>query len=189
VLLAIGIYVAKDHRRALVGAALGVAGGMVLLGLALAVFRTIYLDAVPAAVLPHDAAAVLYDTIVRFLRLGLRTILVLALVVAAGAFLSGQSVTAVRTREGLGNAIGWLSGGAERAGFSTGPVGTWVYANKKVLRIGAVALAALALVFWGRPTGKVVLGLTLALLVVLALIEFLGRRPAQVPVDAAASQL
>ena len=189
VLLAIGIYVAKDHRRALVGAALGVAGGMVLLGLALAVFRTIYLDAVPAAVLPHDAAAVLYDTIVRFLRLGLRTILVLALVVAAGAFLSGQSVTAVRTREGLSNAIGWLSGGAERAGFSTGPVGTWVYANKKVLRIGAVALAALALVFWGRPTGKVVLGLTLALLVVLALIEFLGRRPAQVPVDAAASQL
>jgi hypothetical protein len=189
VLLAIGIYVAKDHRRALVGAALGVAGGMVLLGLALAVFRTIYLDAVPATVLPHDAAAVLYDTIVRFLRLGLRTILVLALVVAAGAFLSGRSVTAVRTREGLSNAIGWLSGGAERAGFSTGPVGTWVYANKKVLRIGAVALAALALVFWGRPTGKVVLGLTLALLVVLALIEFLGRRPAQVPVDAAASQL
>ena len=39
----------------------------------LAVFRSIYLDAVPAAVLPHDAAAVLYDTIVRFLRAGLRT--------------------------------------------------------------------------------------------------------------------
>src|SRR5215213_11164251 len=32
----------------------------------------------------HDAAAVAYDTIVRFLRLGLRTILMLALVVAAG---------------------------------------------------------------------------------------------------------
>ena len=189
ILIGIGVYVAKDHRRALIGAGLGVAAGMVLLALSLAVFRSIYLDGVPASVLPHDAAAVLYDTIVRFLRAGLRTVLVLALVVAAGAFLSGQSVTAVRTREGLSNAIGWLSGGAERAGFSTGPVGTWVYANKKVLRIGAVALAALALVFWGRPTGKVVLGLTLALLVVLALIEFLGRRPAQVPVDAAASQL
>ena len=179
VLLVLGVYVAKDHRRALVGAALGVAVSMVVLALALTVFRSIYLDAVPAAVLPHDAAAVLYDTIVRFLRLGLRTVLVLGLVVAAGAFLSGQSVTAVRTRQGLSNAIGWLAGGAERAGFSSGPVGTWVYANKKALRIGAVALAALALVFWGRPTGKVVLGLTLALLVVLALIEFLGRRPAQ----------
>jgi uncharacterized membrane protein len=188
VLLVLGVYVAKDHRRALVGAALGVAASMVVLALGLTVFRSIYLDAVPAAVLPHDAAAVLYDTIVRFLRLGLRTVLVLGLVVAAGAFLSGQSVTAVRTRQGLSNAIGWLAGGAERAGFSTGPVGSWIHANKKALRIGAVALAALALVFWGRPTGKVVLGLTLALLVVLALIEFLGRRPARREVEAATGQ-
>jgi hypothetical protein len=189
VLLVLGVYVAKDHRRALVGAAIGVAVSMVVLALGLAVFRSIYLDAVPASVLPHDAAAVLYDTIVRFLRLGLRTIFALALVVAAGAFLSGRSVTAVRTRESLSHAIGWLAGGAERAGFSTGPVGTWVYANKRALRIGAVALAALTLVFWGRPTGKVVLGLTLALLVVLAIIEFLGRQPSEPPIEAAAEQL
>jgi hypothetical protein len=173
ILLGLGVYVAKDHRRALVGAALGVAAGMVVLALGLAVFRSVYLDAVPASVLPHDAAAVLYDTIVRFLRAGLRTILVLALVVAAGAFLSGQSVTAVRTRQGLAGAIGWLQGSAEHAGR----VGTWVHANKRALRITVVALAALALVFWERPTGKVVLGLTLALLAVLAIIEFLGRAP------------
>jgi hypothetical protein len=48
------------------------------------VFRSIYLDAVPASVLPHDAAAALYDTIVRFLRARLRTVFVLGLVVAAG---------------------------------------------------------------------------------------------------------
>lgn len=59
VLLGIGVYVAKDHRRALVGAAVGVVVGMLVLALALAVFRSVYLDAVPAAVLPHDAAAVL----------------------------------------------------------------------------------------------------------------------------------
>ena len=97
---------AKDHRRALVGAAVGVAVAMVGLGLALAVFRTIYLDALPAQVLPHDAAAVLYDTIVAYLRLGLRTILVLALVIAAGAFLTGQSTTALRT------ASAWPQGSA-----------------------------------------------------------------------------
>jgi hypothetical protein len=70
ILLGLGVLVAKDHRRALVGAGLGVAGGILLLALGLAVFRTIYLDAVPAAVLPHDAAAVLYDTLVAYLRLG-----------------------------------------------------------------------------------------------------------------------
>jgi hypothetical protein len=177
ILLGIGVYVAKDHRRALVGAALGVAGGMVLLGLALAVFRSIYLDAVPAAVLPHDAAAVLYDTIVRFLRAGLRSVLVLALVVAAAGFLTGQSTTAVRTRQGLAGGLGWVRGSAEHAGLGTGPVGSWVYANKKALRIGAVVLASLALVFWSRPTGKVVLLLAGLLLVALALIELLGRPP------------
>jgi len=177
VLLGVGVAVAKDHRRALVGAAVGVAVAMVGLGLSLAVFRTIYLDAVPATVLPHDAAAVLYDTIVAYLRLGLRTILVLALVIAAGAFLTGQSTTAVRTRQRLAAGIGRLRGGAEHVGWRTGPVGTWVYANKQLLRIAAVTLAALALVFWGQPTGKTVALLAGLLLVVLALIEFLGQPP------------
>ena len=177
VLLAVGVFVAKDHRRALVGAAVGVAVAMVGLGLALAVFRTIYLDAVPAQVLPHDAAAVLYDTIVAYLRLGLRTILVLALVIAAGAFLTGQSTTALRTRQRLAAGIGWLRGGAEQARLRTGPVGTWVYTNKKVLRIAAVTLAALALAFWGQPTGKTILVLAGLLLAALALIEFLGQPP------------
>jgi hypothetical protein len=184
VLLGLGVYVAKDHRRALVGAGLGVAAGMLVLALGLAVFRSIYLDAVPATVLPHDAAAVLYDTIVRFLRAGLRTVLVLALVVAAGAFLTGQSVTALRTRQALTRGLGWLQGSAEHAGLRTGPVGAWVYANRRALRIGAVVLASLALVFWSRPTGKVVIGLTLALLLALAIIEFLGRPPRR-PAEAA----
>ena len=111
VLLGVGVWAAKGHRRALVGAAVGVAVAMVGLGLALAVFRTIYLDAVPAA------------------------------------------------------------------GWRTGPVGTWVDANKPLLRTGAVTLAALALVFWGQPTGKVILLLAGLLLVALALIEFLGQPP------------
>jgi len=119
----------------------------------------------------------LYDTVVAYLRLGLRTILVLALVIAAGAFLTGQSTTALRTRQRLAAGIGWLRGGAEHAGLRTGPVGTWVYTNKKVLRIAAVTLAALALAFWGQPTGKTILVLAGLLLAALALIEFLGQPP------------
>jgi hypothetical protein len=58
-----------------------------------------------------------------------------------------------------------------------------VGAHKRALRIGAVVAASLALVFWSRPTGMVVIGLTLALLVALAIVEFLARpaeRPAEV---------
>jgi hypothetical protein len=181
VLLGLGVYVARDHRRALIGAGLGVAIGMLGLALGLAIFRSLYLDAIPATVLPHDAAAVLYDTIVRFLRAGLRTILVLGLVVAAAAFLTGGSTTAVRTRQSLARAIGWLQGSADQAGLRTGPVGVWVGAHKRALRIGAVAVTALALVFWSRPTGKVVIGLALALLLALAIIEFLARPADRTP--------
>ena len=45
--------------------------------------------------LPADAAAVLYDTLVRFIRDGLRMLLVVGLIVAIGAFFTGPSVTAV----------------------------------------------------------------------------------------------
>ena len=83
----------------------------------------------------------------------------------------------MRTRQSLAAGIGRLRGGAEHAGWRTGPVGIWVYANKQLLRIGAVALAALALVFWGQPTGKTVALLAVLLLVALALIEFLAQPP------------
>jgi hypothetical protein len=174
VLIAVGVYVARGHRRALLGAALGVAAGMVVLALALALLRSAYLGAIPSQVVPHDAAAAAYDTIVRFLRAGLRTVLVLGLVVAAGAFLTGSSVTAVRARAGWRRALAWLRGST---GLRTGPVGTWMSGNKRPLQIGAVALAGVTLVFWGRPTGKVVIGLAVLLLVVLAVIELLGQPP------------
>ncbi|MGH3293786.1 MAG: hypothetical protein ACRDP7_18450, partial [Trebonia sp.] len=96
-LLAAGIWVARRHRRALLGAALGLSASMLVLAAALAIARGIYLNSVPQSVLPADAAAVLYDTLVRFVREGLRVLLVVGLVIAAGAFLAGPSATAVRT--------------------------------------------------------------------------------------------
>ena len=71
-----------------------------------------------------------------------------------GSFLTGPSVTAVRTRGSLVRGIGWLRGSVESAGLNIGPVGSWVYAHKQALRIGAVAAAGLALVFWGSPPGR-----------------------------------
>ncbi len=177
ILLAAGIYVAKDHRRALVGVGLGLAGGMVALALALVLFRTIYLNELPLGVLTRDAAAAFFDTLVRFLRLGLRTVLVFGLVIALAGFFTGRSITAVRARAGVSKGIGWLRGGAESVGFRTGPVGAWVYRYKRVLWIAVIAIAALVLVFWDQPTGRVIIGLTLAVLVALVIIEFLGRPP------------
>ena len=184
VLLGLGVYVARRHRRALIGAGLGFAASMLVLGLGLTIFRGIYLGSVPSSVLPADAAAVLYDTLVRFLRDGLRVLLVVGLIVAIAAFFTGPSVTAVRTRGAFERGFAWIRSSGEHAGLSTGPAGRWTYTHRRALRIAAVAIAALVFIFWGQPTWVTALVIAIVLLIVLGLIELIGRPPSQPQVAA-----
>jgi hypothetical protein len=179
VLLAAGVWVARGRRRALIGAALGLAASMLVLAIGLVIARSIYLSSVPPSVLPGDAAAAAFDAMVYFIRVGLRVVLAVGLVVAIGAFITGPSRAAIQTRSALKSWLGWIRNFGERRGVSTGPVGEWTYAHRRGLRIGAVALFALIFVFWGHPTGLVVIVLVVILLIVLGLIELIGRPPAE----------
>ena len=179
VLLAAGVYVARGRRRALIGAALGLAGSMLVLAIGLLIARSIYLNSVPPSVLPGDAAAAAFDAMVYFIKVGLRVVLAVGLVVAIGAFITGPSRAAIQTRSALKSWLGWIRNFGERRGVSAGPVGEWTYAHRRGLRIGAVALFALIFVFWGHPTGLVVIVLVILLLLVLGLIELIGRPPAE----------
>ncbi len=179
VLIAAGVYIARGHRRALIGAGLGFAASMLVLGACLLVFRGVYLNSVPNSVLPSDAAAVMFDTLVRFIKTALRALLVLGLVVAIGAFFTGPSVTAARTRAGFASAFAWIRSSGERKGLTTGPAGRWTFAHRQALRICAVGLAAIIFVFEGRPTAASVIVLVILLLVVLGIIELIGRPPAK----------
>jgi hypothetical protein len=170
-LIAAGVYIARDHRRALIGAGLGIAGSMVVLSGLLAVFRVVYSNS--------DAAAAAFDIVVRFIPEVVRALLVLGLFVAATAFLTGPSVAAVRTRARFVSALDWIRSSSERKGLSTGPAGRWTYAHRHVLRICAVSLAAVIFVFQSHPTAGSVIVLVILLLVVLGLIEFIGRPPAK----------
>jgi hypothetical protein len=172
VLLGLGVLTARGHRRALIGAGLGFAASMLVLGAGLAIARAFYLNSVPASA-SADAAAAAFDILVRFIKTALRTLLVAGLIVAAGAFFTGPSAAAVRTRSAFSSGLGRL----RRGGESAGPAGAWTYAHRHGLRIGAVALAALIFVFWGRPTAAVTIMIAVLLLAALGLIELIGRPP------------
>jgi hypothetical protein len=174
-LLAVGIYLARNRFRALVGTGLGIALSMVVLGAGLLVARSVLVDAVPAGGAPATAAG--FDIVVAYLRLGLRALLVLGLVLAFAGFLAGRSDSAVRTRRWVAGRLHGIRGGPA----PTGPVGSFVRTHLRGLRIGAVAVAVLAFVFLEQPTGAAILVIAALLLVVLAVIEFLGR-PVEVPV-------
>jgi hypothetical protein len=178
-LLVGGVLLARDRRRALFRTGLGLAGAMVVLGVGLAIGRTWYVDTTPGNVLTSSAAGGVFDTLIRFLRTALRAVAVLGLVVAFIAWVSGDSNGAMRLRRGFAGSIGSLRGSAESAGWQTGRVGTWTYAHRTVLRGAAFGLGGLILVLWSQPTAWVVLFVALIVLLLLAVIEFLGR-PAQV---------
>lgn len=175
--LVLGIYVAKSHRRAVIGAGLGVTVSMLLLGASLAVVRPIYLDAVPSNVLPHDAAGAVFDTLVGFLRSALRATALVGLVFAAGAFLTGQSATAVNTRSFLVRGIGRLRGSGESAGPRSRQLGVWTYTHRRVLRICAVVVGLAILALIPHSTVPAVIVITVLVVLAIGVIEFFARAP------------
>ncbi|RPE33972.1 hypothetical protein [Kitasatospora cineracea] len=167
-----GIALAVRHRRATVGAALGMAAGAVLLGVGLSVFRALYLDKLPADV-DQAAAMAVYDTLVRYLRAAVRMVLALGVVIALAAWLTGGGRRAGWVRHLWRSGLGAVRQAAEGLGMRLGPVGRFVHRWKSWLGWGAVAVAAVVLLTWSYPTGAVVLWMALVLLAFLAVLEFL----------------
>lgn len=178
-----GVLLARNRRRTLVKGALGIAAAMVALGVALTLTRMWCVETTPADIVTAEAAGGVFDTLVRFLRTSLRTLGVVALIVAVAAFLAGPSTAAVRTRATLEHGIGSARGGAEQAGWDTGRFGTWVFTRKRALQAGIVILGGLVVMFWTQPTVWVVVWTALAVVLALALVDFLATPPGQPGTD------
>jgi hypothetical protein len=173
-LIGIGVYVAPGHRRALIVAGLAVTAGMLLVAVLLALARQRYLNAVPPDRLPRDAAAVLFDTVVRFLREGLRAIALVGLALALGAFLTGRSVTATAVRGLCTRAAEAIRLGLSRLGLRMGGVTARVAPRAGTLRAVAVAIAIVVLIVPAYLTPVTVLWVLAALLAVLLVIAVLA---------------
>jgi hypothetical protein len=171
VFLAVALILSGNRRRTLIRWGIGLVIAMAVMAALLALGRSAYLNVAQN----RDAAGAAFDTIVRYLRNGIRVIAALGIIIALGAFLSGPSRPAVRIREGARSLIGRAGRKADEAGWTPGPVGTWVAAHKLGLRIAGVAVAFLVLFLWTSPRPLTLLVLALLLLVYLAAIEFVGR--------------
>ncbi|MFD0638208.1 hypothetical protein ACFQ9X_48325 [Catenulispora yoronensis] len=117
-----GVLLARDRRRALVVAGLGVFVAAGLVGIGVRLGRTFYLGALPADV-SQAAASSVYDTMSRFLITTCRTTAVLGLLVGLAAWLSGPSRPAVIVRGFWHVGIDATRQFADGLGMKTGPVG------------------------------------------------------------------
>ncbi len=175
ILLGAGVVVAMHHLRTLVVAGLALAAAMVVLAVGLAIARGLYLDALSGVVLRLDAAEVLFDQLVSFLRATLRTVGVLGLVVALAAYLGGSSASARGLRAGIGKGLNGVRNWAEGRGVSTGATGVWLARYRGVARAAVIALAALVLLLASSPTPALIFGIAAVAGVLIILIELIAR--------------
>ncbi|MBB1245684.1 hypothetical protein GL263_19265 [Streptomyces durbertensis] len=170
VLAALAVWAAPSHRLMLLITGLGTGLMMLVLLAALAYARQRYLDSVPPTALPADAAAEVFDTLVRFLRASALTLLVVSLITASAAYLYGPGRLARGVRSGVIRGTSAVGGALSRKGLRTGRTGRWLAGHRSLTTGVVLAAGALALVLWNYPTvGAVALVVGLVVLVLLVL--------------------
>lgn len=169
-----GVLLARRRRRALVTTMLCAAAACLILAIGLVIARRYYLDHLPEQVQSPAAAAAVFDTLVRFLRVSIRTAIVLGIVVALGAYLSGAGRLPRGVRGTAERAADSAAGWGASHGVHTGRAGTWVEANRRWITTGVLLVIALVFALWNHPTVLTVLLLVLILLAVLAVLALLA---------------
>jgi len=170
-----GLALSSNRRRTLIRWGVGAAVAVALIGAGLSFGRSIYLDAVTSPSLPRDTAAAVFDTLVRFLRYGVRLVIAITLIVALTAWLTGPTRAAGSVRTTAKRVVGGAGDAAGTRGVTFGAFGSWVAHSRTGLRVAAVLIALVTLLLWNQPRGGTVIALAILLLIALALIEFVGR--------------
>lgn len=165
------VLLARNRRRALVWTGGLISAAALLVGLSLAVGRGVYLDSVTSDMVSTETAAVVFDTVVRFLRNGVRVFFFLGVALAFGAAVTGPAAWARKTREVGG---GLMTQGGQRTGWSTGAFGTFVSAHRVGIQLSAAVVFGGAIFLVDRPTPSTVLWFVVVLLLVVAAVQFLA---------------
>jgi hypothetical protein len=174
-LLAGAVMAAPNRRRGLLLGAAGFAIGMLVLLAVLAAGRGYYLDHLPATVRSPDAAAVVYDTLVRFLIASAQTLAVLAAIVVVGCWLAGPGRSATAIRGAGGWLLDRLAALLSRLRLPLGEVPVFVAQHRRAIEAGLVVLFLAVLVIWRQPGVSGTLWLAAGLLLAVALVELFGR--------------
>ena len=182
VCLVAAVLLTPSRRKGLIRVGVAMILSMAALLVAIAVARALYLDALPPHV-DQDAAESFYDIVFRYLRQGARVIILIGLLLALIAWLAGPGGAGRWVRSRFSRAAG------QEGGFHGSAVSRFVNRQRTAFRLLVVGLGCLALVAWDTPTVRTVLGLTVAVVIGLLLVEFLAgpRRPAE-PADEAQAE-
>jgi hypothetical protein len=176
IFLTAGVLVARRRSVALVWAALGLGLSMLLLALGFTIGRGLLLTAVPTAVVPAGITTLFYDTVTATMYDTAVIGVVLAVAIAVVAWFAGPFRAPRRLRSIYTDGLAGLRHNAEQHGVTTGRVGEWTYAQRRVLHV-IIALAASAAIILLRPLSVADIVGTVAIAVLALVIVSLIERP------------
>ncbi|MFF3465199.1 hypothetical protein [Streptomyces sp. NPDC002619] len=169
-----GVLLAHGRRRALARTALGAAFACLVVAIGLVVARHYYLDHLPPQVQSKSAAAAVFDTLLRFLRVSLRTAIVLGVVIALGTYFIGPGRLPVAVRGTSERTADAAARWAAAHHVGTRKVGTLAQTYRRAITLTVLLIVALVFALWNHPTVLTVLLLVLVLLAVLAVLALLA---------------
>jgi hypothetical protein len=175
VLLGFAVWLSPKRRRTIIRWGIGVTIAAAFFALLVAVGRGLYLDAVASPQFPRDALAATWDTLIRFLRGGLRAVMVVGLLVAFITWLTGPGRTAVRLRTTVTETVGGAGDRAEDYGMDFGGFGRFVHRRHRALQVAGLLLVAVFLLFANRISAGRLLWAVVLLLIYLAVVQFISR--------------
>ncbi len=181
VLAILSVVLAIEHRKTLLRLAIGVSLVTLLLLAGLSLGRVTFLNQAAGGGFNTQAAAAVWDTVLRFLKTDLRWTLLVFVLIALGAWLAGPARYAVWIRSTCAKGGHWvgaqahaLSSGTGRAAAGSERVrrtGGWIVEHVGGMRILGVIVAGLILVFAGNLTGWSLLVIVIVLAVYLGLLQ------------------
>jgi hypothetical protein len=196
VLAILAVLIAVQRRKTLLRMAVGVSLVTLLILAGLSLGRITFLNKAAGHQFDQQVAAAVWDTLLRFLKTDLRWTLLIAVLVALGAWLAGPARYAVWIRSTVARGGRWvgaqargLSAGAGRAAAGSERVrrsGGWILEHVKGLRILGVIVAALFVVFAGNMTGGGLLVIVIVLAVYLGLLQLVAAWARKVATSGAA---
>ncbi|MEI6621593.1 MAG: hypothetical protein WCP28_06790 [Actinomycetes bacterium] len=184
-LLLAGVLIAPNRRRGLVVAACALLAGMALLAAALALGRGWYITSLPAGILDGNTAGQVFDTVSVQLATAIRTVCVFAIIVIIAALLAGPSRVSMWIRQTLHTGNRLIRKALKREDVPPSAVERFVGRYERVIEWVIVLGAAAIILLTSQPSSAFIIWIAILALVLIVVVELLGRTEADVAPSAA----
>lgn len=174
-LITAGVLLARGKAKMLIGAGLALAAMMALLGVALTIGETLFVNALSPDPLSSGAALAVYNTIAPFIAASAVSVGLVGFTVAIVAYLAGPFRGARALRRVTLDTTARVRASAEHSGVTTGGFGVWLHRARRYLRITVAVLAAVIVLFVRPLTPAVIIWTAVLALLAIVLIELLQR--------------